>query len=207
MKKYYQLACMLLCWLSYVTNVNAQSPNSVSEEKTVSDVENRTVHAFVADQTLGGYGMGTFKTDSPQNFELLYQWKNGYAIFSGAAAYGEYYVQMYRYNSDGIGKVEDISISKVNLLSGDYKEIKAMEDNAVKLSDMTFDYSTNTMYAVGFDQGDTFLYSIDLQTGDLTKGSLLQTNAGRQTIATLAATYDGRLYGLNTKGVLFKINT
>ena len=206
MKKYYQLACMLLCWLSYVTNVNAQSPNSASEEKTVSDVENRTVHAFVADQTLGGYGMGTFKTDSPQNFELLYQWKNGYAIFSGAAAYGEYYVQMYRYNSDGIGKVEDISISKVNLLSGDYKEIKAMEDNAVKLSDMTFDYSTNTMYAVGFDQGDTFLYSIDLQTGDLTKGSLLQTNAGRQTIATLAATYDGRLYGLNTKGVLFKIN-
>ena len=59
MKKYYQLAFMLFCWFAYATSVNAQSPNSVSEEKTVSDVENRTVHAFVADQTLGGYGMET----------------------------------------------------------------------------------------------------------------------------------------------------
>ena len=206
MKKYYQLAFMLFCWFAYATSVNAQSPNSVSEEKTVSDVENRTVHAFVADQTLGGYGMGTFKTDSPQNFELLYQWKNGYAIFSGAAAYGEYYVQMYHYNSDGVGKVENISFAKVSLVSDNSKEIKVMEDNAVKLSDMTFDYSTNTMYAVGFELGDTFLYSIDLQTGTLTKGPLLQTNAEKQTIATLAATYDGRLYGLNMKGILFKIN-
>lgn len=206
MKKYYLLAFMLFCWLAHVTNVNAQSPNSTSEEKIVSDIENRTVHALVTDLTLGGYGMGTFKTNAPQNMELIYQWKGGYTIFSGAAAYGEYYVQMYHYNSDGVGKVEDISISKVNLLTGDYKEIKAMKDNAVKLSDMTFDYSTNTMYAVGYNIGDSNLYSIDLQTGDVTTGPLLQTNAGKQNIYTLAATYDGRLYGISSKGILFKIN-
>ena len=206
MKKYYQLAFMLFCWFAYATSVNAQSPNSVSEEKTVSDVENRTVYGFVGDLTLGGCGITKFKTDTPQNLELLSQWKNGYAIFSGAAAYGEYYVQMYHYNSDGVGKVENISFAKVSLVSDNSKEIKVMEDNAVKLSDMTFDYSTNTMYAVGFELGDTFLYSIDLQTGTLTKGPLLQTNAEKQTIATLAATYDGRLYGLNMKGILFKIN-
>ncbi len=206
MKKYYQLAFMLFCWFAYATSVNAQSPNSVSEEKTVSDVENRTVYGFVGDLTLGGCGITKFKTDTPQNLELLSQWKNGYAIFSGAAAYGEYYVQMYHYNSDGVGKVENISFAKVSLVSDNSREIKVMEDNAVKLSDMTFDYSTNTMYAVGFELGDTFLYSIDLQTGTLTKGPLLQTNAEKQTIATLAATYDGRLYGLNMKGILFKIN-
>ena len=150
--------------------------------------------------------MVTFKTDTPQNLDLLYQWINGYSIFSGAAAYGEYYVQMYRYNSDGIGKVENISISKDNLNSGYVKEIICLDDKAVKLSDMTFDYSTNTMYGVGFNGGDTNLYLIDLQTGELTTGPLLQTNAEKQIISTLAATYDGHLYGLNTKGVLFKIN-
>ena len=57
MKKYYQLACMLLCWLAYASGVNAQSINSPSKEKAVRDVENRTIYAAVTgNPALDGFG-------------------------------------------------------------------------------------------------------------------------------------------------------
>lgn len=205
MKKYYQLACMLLCWLAYASGVNAQSINSPSKEKAVRDVENRTIYAAVTgNPALDGFGMSTFKSDTPQNMTLLHPWEYGTFIFSGAAAYGEYYGFFYYY--DNLGGVLPESFSKVNLRTGERTVVKDWSDVNVHFSDMTFDYSTNTMYAVGFNLGDTNLYTIDIETGNITTGPLLTTNLGNQNTPIIAATYDGRLYCMNTKGVIYQID-
>lgn len=206
MKKLLRFGCMLLCCLVYAMNVSAGSSNPPSKEKTVSDVENRTVYAIVMHNPdfAYNYGISTFKTGTPRDITLLHQWGNNMAIFAGAAAHGEYYGYFYQFES--VGGALPVALSKINLRTGEIRDVKDWSDVPMKFQDMTYDYSTNTMYAVGFDQGVSSLYMVDLETGDITKGPQFKTNTGGQTLATLAATYDGRLYGLNPSGVLFQID-
>lgn len=205
MKKYYYLMCMLLCCLVSAASAHAQSLNSPSKAKSVSDIENRTVYGVVSyNPDLNGYGVATFKTGSQQDMTLLHEWGNSIAILAGAAAHGEYYGYFYQF--DAVEGVIPIAISKISLRTGAITDVVDLSDFKIKFQDMTFDYSTNTMYAVGFDFGDSKLYIIDLEKGIITEGPSFKTNAGKMTLATLAATYDGRLYGLNIQGVLYQID-
>lgn len=205
MKMYYCFMCMWFCWLVPAMSMYAQSVDSPSKEKTVSDVEGRTVYAVVSyNSNLDGYGVTTFKTGSQQEMTLLHAWGNSLSILAGAAAHGEYYGYFYQY--DNLEGVLPIAISKISLRSGAITDVIDLFDFKIKFQDMTFDYSTNTMYAVGFDFGTSKLYILDIENGEIIEGPELKTNAGKMTIATLAATYDGRLYGLNPKGVLYQID-
>lgn len=205
MKKYYYLMCMLLCWLVPGTGLHAQSLDSPSREKTVNDVEGRQVYSVVThNPNFENYGIATYKTGTQEDMTLLHPWGNSIAVLAGAAAYGEYYVYFYQY--DNIEGVLPIAISKVSLRSGAITDVIDLSDFRIKFQDMTFDYSTNTMYAVGFDFGESKLYTVDLENAKITEGPVFKTNAGNMTLATLAATYDGRLYGLNSNGVLYQID-
>lgn len=202
MKMYYYSMCMLLCCLVFAASAHAQSLNSHSREKSVNDIENRTVYAAVNHTEWEEHGMTTFKTDNPEDMTLVHEWGKSTGILAGAAANGEYYGFFYEYNSG----VVPIAISKVNLRTGSITDIIDMSEFMIKFQDMTFDYSTNTMYAVGFEYGTSRLYIINIEKKVVTAGPDLKTNTGKMTIATLAATYDGRMYGLNAQGSLYQID-
>lgn len=204
MKKYYYLTCMLLCWFAYATNLYALNPAGSSGvpalDKAISDVENRTIYGIILHNSDFNfqYGIGKFNTSDPENMELLFPWDTGVSIFAGAVANGEYYGFFYQY--DNLLGPMPLDFSKINLRTGEMRPIKDWSDVMLKLQDMTYDYSTQTMYAIGYDLG-TYLYTIDLETGDITKGPGV-----KKSLATLAASYDGRLFALDLYGTLYQVD-
>lgn len=71
-------------------------------------------------------------------------------------------------------------------------------------SDMTFDYSTQTMYAIGNPGGGSvsYLLSVDLSNGEIKS----QISLG-EIFCTLACSYDGQLYAIKgDDGYLYKID-
>lgn len=204
MKKYYYLIFALLCCMICAFKVHAQSSGLPPSGKTVSDIENRMAYAVVSHNPLTqyAYGVCSFRTGSQKNIELMYEWRNDISIYCGAAAHGEYYGYFYKF--DKMGPIA-IALSKINLRSGEIRVVKDWSDMKVKFQDMTYDYSTNTMYAIGFDS-ETYLYTIDLKTGEVAQGALTRTLTEKQTLYTLAATYDGRLYGIAMNGILYQID-
>ncbi len=170
-----------------------------AQNRAISDKENRTAYGIILHNSIFNYeyGIGTFNTGNPENMKLLNAWHNNLNIYAGAAANGEYYGFFYQY--DYFGPIPR-TFSKINLRTGALTTVKDWSDMKVKLQDMTYDYSTQTMYALGFD-ASSYLYTIDLETGDITQGPEIKV-----TLATLAATYEGRLYGINLKGILYEIN-
>lgn len=182
----------LVLFVCFFSGVYAQS-------RTISDKENRTVYGIILHNQAFNYeyGIGTFNTSNPENMELLIAWHNDWNIYAGAAANGEYYGFFYKY--DYFGPIPK-TFSKINLRTGVLTTVKDWADVKFKLQDMTYDYSSHTMYALGFESA-SYLYTIDLETGDITQGPEIEV-----TLATLAASYDGHLYGINPKGTLYEIN-
>lgn len=61
---------------------------------------------------------------------------------------------------------------------------------------MAYDYSTNTMYAVAYasqSSSKNALYSVDIDTGDLTMIAELSEN-----VTEIAVSLDGKIYGFGS---------
>ncbi len=70
------------------------------------------------------------------------------------------------------------------------------------LNDMSYDYSTNKMYAIAkLNNGNSALYTIDLTYGSSQKIVELDRH-----FFTLACSYGGQLYGVSRTGIFCKIN-
>jgi hypothetical protein len=115
---------------------------------------------------------------------------------AGAAANGSYYFIT----------SEDKSVPS-NLMVGDFgsktvQTIGAVEGLENVVNDMSYDYSTNTMYMVArVNSSYSALYTIDLTTAEVqTVGNLPER------FFTLASTFSGQLYGISYAGTLYKIN-
>ncbi|MDE6338325.1 MAG: choice-of-anchor J domain-containing protein, partial [Muribaculaceae bacterium] len=72
---------------------------------------------------------------------------------------------------------------------------------AFKPQDMTWSEKDQKMYALGFEQGTSALYEVDLNTAKFTLVCYIKNGGG-----TLAAAPDGTLYSLSSSGVLYTIN-
>ena len=202
MKNYYYLMSLITCWLVCAAAIQAQP---LSKAKTVSEVENRLVYAEGANPDIRGNGLVTFNTGAQQTQKVLHEWKENRFILSGAAANGDYYGYFCDYQS--VGGADPVGLGKVNIRTGEIKIIKDWKGVTVKFQDMTYDYSTKTMFALGYEAEKTWIYKIDLTTGDFVKGELLRTQQAVPVVfTTLAATYDGRLYGIGRDGILYKID-
>ncbi len=92
----------------------------------------------------------------------------------------------------------------IKLSFGDWKEISKIEvtGNAMPL-DMTYDYSSNTMYMSSMNAHNrtSSLYTVNLETG-------VQTHIGDLGIymSGIACSLDGKLYGVNSLGQLCEID-
>ncbi len=187
------------------SGVKYSSVESSAEEsilQKVDDTEDRLMYGIVAHNPKLNYewGVGRFNSKEPGEIELMYPWSDNLSIFAGAAAFDEYYAFFYIF--DGIMGPKPESLSKINLRTGEIRKVQDWSSLTFKLQDMTFDYKNNTMWGIGFTYGASYLYTIDIETGDINQELPVE-----KVLVTLAADYSGNLFGVDTKGDLYEINT
>lgn len=85
----------------------------------------------------------------------------------------------------------DWSVISKNAVSGELRP-----------NDMTYDYSTNRMYAVqSYEDLPSALYTFDLETGQITEVAGMDSN-----ILAIACKHTGQLYGIDSNGTLYTID-
>lgn len=192
-------AALLLAGLSvsaYATEGNTVSP---PHRKVYCYFNNN--YAFPS----GAYGFSTFYLDQLDEAELIYPYGDQMSIYSGAAVDDVFYAYEYEYDAY-MGTLNGNFIS-YDLTTGRHTELgtKGLEEmgSSFKTQGMTYDYSTGTMYVLGFSQGESALYKVNLEDGTLSKKAVLQ-----KTLGVIAADMDGAVYGVGASdGVIYKINT
>ena len=151
----------------------------------------------------GSYGFASFNLDKLDSPELIYPYGDQISIYAGAAVDDVFYAYEYEYDSYQ-GPVNGDFIS-YDLTTGRHTKLGTQglgaQSSSFKPQDMTYDYSTGTMYAIGFDQGESALYEVSLADGALTKVTTLQ-----KTLGTIAADMDGTLYGAAHDGFIYRVN-
>lgn len=74
-------------------------------------------------------------------------------------------------------------------------------------AEMTYDYTTNTMYFMAIDKqteaADRYLFKIDIESGAVTQIAKI---TGSVQLRTLAANPDGLLYGIDSQGDLYTVD-
>ncbi len=125
-----------------------------------------------------------------------------YAKLVGAYGDGTYYYfnGNDEFYADGFYKI-DLSTGKQTILSYYYQD----NVQVIKAYDMTYDYSTHTMYGLISSNKDNF-YAQRLVTIRLTDGYAEDVAVLPAMYSTLAASYDGHLYAIKENGYLVELN-
>jgi hypothetical protein len=112
------------------------------------------------------------------------------------------YVNGFIYGYTGNSDYESVSFVK---LTSNWAEVSKNPLPNRLISDMTYDHSTNTMYAVTSDPDTEIsaLNTVNLETGALTYAASLPASTY---LYTLAADLNGRLYGIERSGYLVTVN-
>lgn len=152
----------------------------------------------------GSYGFGSFYLDELDKAEIIYPYGDEKSIYAGACVDDMFYAYEYEYNP--IAGAQNGSFISYNVASGRYTALgtEGLEQMGAsfKPQDMTYDYNANVMYAVGFSQGESAIYEVNLTNGIMTKKVTLQT-----TVGVIAADYDGTVYAVGANdGVLYRVN-
>lgn len=163
-------------------------------------------------------GLVEMSMDAPDQLSQLHKLAD--KAWAGAYADGNYY--FYRYKDDAANENWiPLAFSKVDLSTGKISDVASWSDKQFIFNDMTYDYSTGTMYALSreiytdaFLSALTFeysgLYKIDLATGVATQvKQFINWNSGalaNPTYLTLAADLDGNIYSIDINGCLYRFN-
>lgn len=193
--------------------VNAMQPGISQSLDTAPATETRTTNLtaphrkvygfFMNNVNAEGYGIGSFYMANPSQPSLNYSFNDGKMLgfYAGAVANGVFYGCTYQYMSTGMPL--SLDMMAIDLLTGERRAVGPWTtDPSLKFQDMTYDYSTNTMYAIGYEYGRSCLYTIDIETGASSKVADLPMR-----FFTIAANYDGQLFAMSSdNGILFKIS-
>ncbi len=148
------------------------------------------------------YGICKFKSDAPEEITMVYPHAQNEVACAGAFAESRYYVYLYE-PLDG-GKARPLTFSYVDLSTGQFKQVADYRSMPTLYSDMTYDYSTKTMYALGKtgDGSSSTLLKVNLSDGKYTPVG----NMDRLYI-TLACSYEGDMYVIDLdEGSLWSVN-
>lgn len=124
---------------------------------------------------------------------MLYSQEN--KIGAGAFAEGRYYVMQADEDGNPVGLFE------YNLKTGESRQVNDMSGAPSIFMDMTYDYTTSTLYAIADDWPETALMSISLPSGELTYHYNIETS-----LFTLAADVNGDLYSMGKDGTMYRID-
>ena len=146
------------------------------------------------------YGVCRFNAGDPSTVDVLFPFDAEHQACAGAAANGVYYV--YRYTPGDYAAPVDFGT--VNLTTGAFTRIADYSRLNALFADMTFDYSTQTMYALA-NVGSSTVST--LVTVNLTNGDVQNVATLAEKFVALACSYDGQLYAIKgDDGYLYKIN-
>ena len=164
--------------------------------------QNREIYGWLRFDTRNQdeYGICKLTVEEPSEITVLYPHDPTEVACAGAYANNKYYVYLYRPQEDG--SAVPLSFNSVDLATGVFKQIADYKKMTTLYSDMSFDYSTQTMFALGKYSSGSTLLKVDLSTGE----SRLVGNMERLYI-TLACSYEGDMYAIDgEEGILWKIN-
>lgn len=147
-----------------------------------------------------GYGFSIGNSFGLVSFELndfspTSVWTQPDKVSAGTFAEGYYYAA--RVNGDG----NPVGVYAYDIQTGDAKEVFSMEGAPSILTDMTYDYTTNTLYAIADDYPETALMKINLKEKKLEYVSNFE-----YVFFTLAADNKGDLYSMTSDGSIYKLS-
>lgn len=127
-------------------------------------------------------------------------------VTAGAYADGYYYVARAAtiMDSEGTSSIVPTDLLRYDIDNDEYTVVGNIVNTASVIYDMTYDHSTDMLYAISYDQteGGSELLTIDTRSGRAVKvGEVM-----KPMFWTLACSYDGQLYGVNYNGNVCKIN-
>lgn len=184
--------------------------------KAASGIPSKKVYAWKMRNNNVPNGIVSFNLDTPETLKSEHALAN--LAYAGCYANGKYYFDRYRNTSDSW---EHIAFSSVDIATGKITDIKNWSDEYFVVNDMTYDYSSNTIYAMvsniyidDFLPNFYFQYSgiwtINPNTGVATevKQFIDWENAtlGNVTYYTLACDMNGTLYAVDGSGYLVKFD-
>lgn len=186
-----------------VNAANSETTNLMQTQADGVTVPNRKVYGFFQNYvTPEGYGIGSFNMNNTTNPELLYRFEDEdmLGFYAGAVADGVFYGATYKYQSASAPL--SLDLMSIDLQTGEKRYIGPWSSDAsMKLQDMSYDYSTNTMYGVGYSVGASYLFTVDLTTGATTQVGRLP-----MTFFAIAINHNGDLYAVETGGSIYQIN-
>lgn len=188
MKRHFLLLLALLLTVTTLSAANAQ---------------HKKIHGFFLRNAGFGdymYGFGQLYMDAPDDPELTFPYTSPEAIYAGACVNDVYYTFGYTYEQNG---PEPTQLIAYDMISGKRTEIGEYTDMVLfRVMDATYDYTTSTFYAVGYENGiGQHLYTVDLTSGKMTEVGELSVGVG-----TIAANKEGQLYGVSNDGTLYKVS-
>ncbi len=189
--------------------------NETTVHKASAMVPDHTAYAWVTrDRGSIPLGLVSFSLTRPDLLTSRFQFSN--KAFAGAMADGKYL--FYRYKDDTTNQeLVPIALSSVDIQTGKITDIADWSDQDFILNDMTYDYSTGTLYGLGRSVYiDDFLtalqfeysalYTINPTTGVATQVKQFidwsTATMGNTTYLTLAADLQGNLYSIDANGYL-----
>ena len=149
------------------------------------------------DEEVENFGYATISLTSGA---VTTKYKNAYQSCAGAYANGTYYGYTCRFSGSSLTPKNFV---KLDVNTGTYTTVADYSKMTTGYNDMTFDYTTQTMWVLGVNSDATasVLGTVDLATGAYTA----KYDLG-QGFLTLAATYSGQLYGISLAGDLYTID-
>lgn len=139
----------------------------------------------------------SFQIPDVSTFETIYDFGYTY-VSAGTCVDDKYYL-----TSVGVVSNAADRLMMFDMLTKELTVIGTFSGVANKFADITYDYSTDTMYGVSGSSaaGSSTLYRIDLKTATASEVAVLS-----DFFFTLACSYDGQLYGVSKYGNFCKIN-
>lgn len=145
-------------------------------------------------------GPVTFNSDDPSVVNLIADQTTLGRIYAGEYVNYKWYALITKPGTQS--SVE--GLAEIDMLTGARKMI-ATNSKAKQLTDMTYDYTTNTMYGIASSAEQ--LATIDLKTAEVTIISSFKNLKSEEVYPlTLACDLDGELYAICTNDTLYNIN-
>lgn len=196
MKKlnYYLLLLVMFLCCGITT---AQDNKSAPGEETT-----KAYGILLFDQSTAVNKIVSFQMPAVNEFEVIRDFGTATYITAASCVDDKYYLAMANLTTEIAEK-----LCVYDMTTGTLTEIATLDGFPNKIADMTYDYSTNTMYAISGqlmgsgDPGVSGLYTVNLETGATDKIADMNNF-----FFTLACSYGGQLYGVSKYGNLCMID-
>lgn len=182
-KKFFSLTAGIL-----FTAIVSASANPPGNEPPVVKT---TTKAF-AMELANNPGIFTFDIQKPDAPDMFFPLEENEISSGGAYANGKYYTMILNKEQKPLG------LYTYNLKTGERTLLKDMKDAASFFLDMTYDYTTSTLYALWQNYPNTTFIKVDLETGE---PSFIK-DLSNTSLFAIAASPEGILYVMSGNGKL-----